>query len=183
MQTVRRHYGLWELMLILLPIALLSQNAAVSGSSFNMGFGVATGPNTAVTSAVGEVLVGPSEGENTRTASGFLVVVLQQQTPLAIDDVPALPAAFALHPNYPNPFNPVSTIRYELPLGSDVSLVIYDILGREVARLVQGEQAAGYHQVVWDGRAATGREVPSGIYIARLVTGEYSKAIKMVLLK
>ncbi|UCD38508.1 MAG: T9SS type A sorting domain-containing protein [Fidelibacterota bacterium] len=89
-----------------------------------------------------------------------------------------LPAEFALHQNYPNPFNPVATIEYELPQGSDVSLIVYDILGREVARLVDGYIEPGYHQVQWDGR-----EFASGIYIARLLAAEYSKSIKMVLLK
>jgi hypothetical protein len=92
-------------------------------------------------------------------------------------------AGFRLHQNYPNPFNPVSTIRYDLPQGSDVSLVVFDILGREVIRLVDSFMEPGYHHVQWDGRDAGGRQVPSGIYIARLVTPEYSKSIKMVLLK
>jgi hypothetical protein len=89
----------------------------------------------------------------------------------------------ALHPAYPNPFNPVSTIRYELPQGSDISLIVYDLLGREVARLVNGYMELGYHQAQWDGRDKDGRAVPSGIYIARLATPEFSEAIKMVLLK
>jgi predicted GH43/DUF377 family glycosyl hydrolase len=95
----------------------------------------------------------------------------------------ALPERFALRQNYPNPFNPVSTIRYELPRGGDVRLVVYDILGREVVRLVDGTMEAGYHEEQWNGRNRLGSEVPSGIYIARLVTTEYSKTIKMVLLK
>jgi len=95
----------------------------------------------------------------------------------------ALPIEYRLHPNYPNPFNPVSTIRYELPQASDVSLIVYDILGREVARLLDSYMEPGYHQTVWNGRNASGRELPSGIYIARLITLDYSKSIKMALLK
>ncbi|UCH10694.1 MAG: VCBS repeat-containing protein, partial [Fidelibacterota bacterium] len=112
-----------------------------------------------------------------------------------------IPDAFALHQSYPNPFNPVSTIRYDLPQGSDVSLIVYDILGREMARLVDGYLEPGYHQSQWNGRNSQGRELPSGIYIARLCCAspdrpglvtpptagqkapEYSKSIKMVLLK
>jgi predicted GH43/DUF377 family glycosyl hydrolase len=99
------------------------------------------------------------------------------------DYLDATPSAFTLHQNYPNPFNPVCTIRYDLPQACEVSLMVYDILGREMARLVDGYMELGYHQVQWDGREASGREVPSGIYIARLVTPEYSKSIKMLLLK
>ncbi|UCH63699.1 MAG: hypothetical protein JSU77_04430 [Fidelibacterota bacterium] len=102
----------------------------------------------------------------------------------------AMPHTYALHQNYPNPFNPVSTIRYELPQACEVSLIVYNILGREVARLVGGYMKPGYHQTQWDGRDASGRELPSGIYIARLlvpptagVTPEHSQSIKMLLLK
>jgi len=94
-----------------------------------------------------------------------------------------IPSSFVLHQNYPNPFNPISTIRYDLPQGGEVSLIVYNILGREVARLVDGYMEPGYHQVQWDGMNNSGRELPSGIYITRLVTPEYTKSIKMVLLK
>ena len=92
--------------------------------------------------------------------------------------VTSLPEQYLLHTNYPNPFNPTTTIRYGLPQVSEVLLMVYDLLGREVARLVNGAMEAGYHEVQWDGR-----ECASGIYIARLMTPEYSKSIKMVLLK
>ncbi|MFC1619665.1 T9SS type A sorting domain-containing protein [Candidatus Neomarinimicrobiota bacterium] len=88
------------------------------------------------------------------------------------------PGAFELDQNYPNPFNPVSTIRYELPRGSEVSLVVYNILGREVAKLIDTCMEPGYHELHWNGQ-----EFASGIYFAQLVTPEYSKSIKMVLLK
>jgi predicted outer membrane repeat protein len=92
--------------------------------------------------------------------------------------ISSLPFQFTLQQNYPNPFNPVSTIRYDLPKGSDVSLIVYDILGREVARLVDGTMEPGYHEVQWDGR-----EYASGMYIVRLITPVYTKSIKMVLMK
>jgi hypothetical protein len=85
---------------------------------------------------------------------------------------------FTLHPAYPNPFNPATTIRYELPQAAQVTLTIYDLLGREVTTLVEGYTQPGHHETVWD--AAT---QPSGIYLARLATPGYSKTIKLVLLK
>ena len=94
-----------------------------------------------------------------------------------------VPETFTLQQNYPNPFNPVSTIQYDLPKGSEVSLIVYDILGREVVRLVDRDMTAGYHQAIWDGRTASGREVPTGLYIARLITPEYTRSIKMLLLR
>ncbi|MCH7575086.1 MAG: T9SS type A sorting domain-containing protein [Candidatus Marinimicrobia bacterium] len=96
---------------------------------------------------------------------------------------PALPSVYALHNAYPNPFNPTATIRYDLPEPAEVRLVIYNLLGREVVRLAEGHMAPGYHAALWHGRDATGRPVPSGLYIARLVTPKYVKSIKMILLK
>jgi hypothetical protein len=94
-----------------------------------------------------------------------------------------LPVQFNLAQNYPNPFNPISTIRYDLPHRSEVRLAIYGLLGREVRMLVRGLQEPGNHQTQWNGQDQTGRPVPSGIYIARLVTPEYNKSIKMLLLR
>jgi hypothetical protein len=94
-----------------------------------------------------------------------------------------VPETFNLHQNYPNPFNPATTIRYELPQAGDATLIVYDLLGQEVTRLVDGYLGPGYHQTRWDGRDDNSREVPSGIYIATLVTPEYSTSIKMLLLK
>ena len=98
-----------------------------------------------------------------------------------VDD--ALPTDYALHPAYPNPFNPVTTLRYDLPRRAEVALTIYDILGREVRTLVQGEQAPGYQSVVWDGTDGDGNPVASGVYLYRLEAGGFTQARKMVLLK
>ncbi|MFC1546989.1 T9SS type A sorting domain-containing protein [Candidatus Neomarinimicrobiota bacterium] len=94
-----------------------------------------------------------------------------------------LPKEFALHQNYPNPFNPLTTIRFDLPVATDVKLMVYDILGRNIMRMVHQTMDPGYHAVVWQGLDDRGRLVPSGIYIVRLVTPEYTRSIKMVLLK
>ncbi|MEE9463962.1 MAG: FG-GAP-like repeat-containing protein, partial [Candidatus Neomarinimicrobiota bacterium] len=94
-----------------------------------------------------------------------------------------LPKEFALYQNFPNPFNPNTSLRYELPIATDVVLVVYDILGREVIRLVDEPNEAGYHQVIWQGQDRFGRSLASGVYIYRLVTPQYSRARKMLLLK
>ncbi|MFQ6609127.1 MAG: FlgD immunoglobulin-like domain containing protein, partial [Fidelibacterota bacterium] len=64
-----------------------------------------------------------------------------------------------------------------------VTLVVYDLLGREVKRLVNEQMEAGYQQVMWNGRDSRGKEVPTGIYIARMDAGDYTKSIKMLLMK
>lgn len=82
--------------------------------------------------------------------------------------ITALPAEFRLYGNYPNPFNPSTTIRFDLPEMAIVSLRVYDIKGRQVARLVDAELDAGYHSIVWDGTDELGVPVASGVYICRL---------------
>ena len=96
---------------------------------------------------------------------------------------------FALYPAYPNPFNQMATIRYDLTEASDVSLVVYDLMGREVMAWSFSDQPAGYKQLAWEGRSQNGRRMPSGIYLFRIVTHStesdqrFSAVHKMVLLK
>lgn len=101
-----------------------------------------------------------------------------------VSTIEILPEIYSLYPNYPNPFNPVTIVAYDLPETVPVTLTIYDILGRKVFKLVDNRlQGAGYYQVTWDGREGNGLPLPSGIYIARLVTPQYTKSVKMLLLK
>lgn len=102
----------------------------------------------------------------------------------AAGEVPLTPAEFALLQNYPNPFNPETSIRYNLPAASPVKLEIFDVLGRKVRTLVNGEQkAAGYHSILWNGRDDSGRQVASGVYIYRIVSNKQSLSRKMILMK
>jgi hypothetical protein len=96
---------------------------------------------------------------------------------------PTFPSEAVLLSNYPNPFNPSTTIRFELPYVTDVQVSIYNLRGQEVIRLGKGSMVQGYHHLVWDGRDQHGRSVPGGIYVARLVTPDYAKSIRIVLLK
>ena len=70
-----------------------------------------------------------------------------------------------------------------MPEAADVILVVYVVLGREVIRLVDQELQPGYHTAIWDAKDHSGGSIPTGIYIARLITPEYTKSIKMLLLK
>jgi glucuronoarabinoxylan endo-1,4-beta-xylanase len=89
-----------------------------------------------------------------------------------------LPAAYELLQNYPNPFNPRTVVGSRLPVVSNVKLVIYDLLGREVAVLVNERRAAGSYQDAFDGSGLS-----SGIYIYRLTAGTFVQSRKMVLIK
>lgn len=90
---------------------------------------------------------------------------------------------FKLHNNYPNPFNPSTRIRFELPEEAETSLTVYDVRGHEIAHLVQGLRQAGSHVVQWEGVDRQGSRVSTGVYFARLQSGNYSKTIKMLYLK
>ncbi len=91
---------------------------------------------------------------------------------------PVAPRSFTLLQNYPNPFNPTTAISYQLSAGSEVSLRVYDILGRLVATLVQGRQNAGTYRVTFNAKGLT-----SGVYFYRLEAGDRSMTRKMVVLK
>jgi Leucine-rich repeat (LRR) protein len=93
------------------------------------------------------------------------------------------PLVFALHPNFPNPFNPSTTIRYDVPEASDVRIVVYNTLGQEVSVLLSSEQQIGSYAIVWDGRDAVGRMVSSGIYVIRMTGRDFTQARKVLLLK
>jgi hypothetical protein len=89
-----------------------------------------------------------------------------------------IPASLVLYQNYPNPFNPSTVIAYSLPQASDVTLKVYDMLGREVRTLIGGFQEAGIHRAVFDSRYLS-----SGVYLYRISAGAYHTARTMVLLK
>jgi hypothetical protein len=94
-----------------------------------------------------------------------------------------LPEQFALHYSYPNPFNPSTTISYDLPEQAQVTLGIYDLLGKQIKTLVNQSQNAGKRTAVWDGTDNLGRQVSAGVYLYRIKAGEFSQTRKMLLLK
>lgn len=88
-----------------------------------------------------------------------------------------------LYPNQPNPFNPMTTIRFDLPAAGSVRLVVHDVAGRLVKVLAEREIPAGSHEVVWDGRDRSGRGAPSGAYFARLETNSAREITRMTLVR
>ncbi len=95
----------------------------------------------------------------------------------------ATPASFQLCQNYPNPFNPDTRINFDIPQKATVTLAIYDLQGRRIRTLIQGEKATGHYVAVWNSRTDTGEKVPSGVYVYRLTAGDYVSSKKMILLK
>ncbi len=116
----------------------------------------------------------PLRGSVVPIRATFLVA----QGPVANEDDPSLPAATVLHQNFPNPFNPSTTIRYELADASHVRLTVYDLLGRPVQRLVDGMLPAGRHQIAFDAES-----LASGLYLYTLDTGTTVETRRMMLVK
>jgi len=111
-------------------------------------------------------------------------IFTNERTWLAIDDSPDIPLSFQVYPAYPNPFNPVTTIRFDLESGAATELVIYDLAGREVWRQsVAGTTEPGQYQVRWDGLNSSGHLVPAGVYLAEIRSGAEHGIQKLMLLK
>ena len=85
--------------------------------------------------------------------------------------------------NYPNPFNPSTSIAYSIPINTSVSLKIYSLLGKEILTLVNEVKTQGEYSVQWDAKNSLGNKVPSGIYFYKLVTRDFTQTKKMILLK
>ena len=104
-------------------------------------------------------------------------------TLLNLIDVNGIPEAYTLHQNYPNPFNPTTTLRYDLPEDSHISIVIFDMMGRQVQTLVSDYKLAGYHSLQWDATNQYGAPVSAGVYIYSIQARNHRDLKKMILLK
>jgi photosystem II stability/assembly factor-like uncharacterized protein len=120
---------------------------------------------------------------------GGIAAALLLPTGVDDDKDKGIPTSFALDQNYPNPFNPTTTIQFALPVNATVSLKIYNLLGQEVATLVDESKQAGYHEMHWNGRNQYGSQVATGVYFYRIeakpVDGgtPFTSLKKMVLIK
>jgi flagellar hook assembly protein FlgD len=93
------------------------------------------------------------------------------------------PKMFGLWANYPNPFRTITNIRFEVPAKANVSLVIYNLQGRVVRKLINRKYQPGSYRVMWDGKDDWGRYIATGPYLYRLSSGKYSKVKMMMLVK
>ena len=127
------------------------------------------------------IVLGRSPGSN----DGGVFVFKNQGTPAtAVAADTATPTAFTLGANYPNPFNPATTIPLVVPVGArNVDLTIYNVLGQPLRQLWTGPLSAGEHELTWDGRDAQGRPVATGVYVYRVQVGEQTHTRKMVKLE
>ncbi len=136
--------------------------------------------------ATGEVMlyVAGNAANNNGSTSGDRIYatsfVFGEENVVGVGD---MPLASQLLPNYPNPFNPATTIGFNLPEAQAVSLTVYSLDGRLVTTLVNEAMPAGQHESIWMGRDDSGRRVAAGTYLYRLQAGTFSETKRMLLLK
>ena len=118
----------------------------------------------------------------TGTLHQWCVRIHYEQDITPVDELD-LPQVLSLNGNYPNPFNPQTTIGFSLPQNQLVELAVFDLQGRRIATLVHEEMPAGRHSAIWRGKDQRGRNVASGMYFYRLATGGQTLVEKMILLK
>jgi hypothetical protein len=112
------------------------------------------------------VILGVYDGE--LTVYDSLIVIVKPVTGIEYL-MSQIPKEYSLNQNYPNPFNPTTTIIYGIPTQSHVDIKIYDLLGREVTTLINEKQEAKHYKVIWDAKDRSGNDIPSGMYLYRIV--------------
>ena len=147
----------------------VSTNNGASWSGFNSGL-----PNLKVNAlGVNGTDVFPGSYDNS-----VLIRPVSQITTGVNESRSGTPTAFSLSQNYPNPFNPTTTINYQLPMSGQVTLKVFDMLGREIATLVNDNENAGSYSAKFDGS-----RLASGVYFYRLQAGSFSQTKKLMLVK
>ena len=150
---------------------LLSTNNGASWATVNSGLTDSSLGVYALTIIGNNLFAGTSRGVWRRPLSEMIITGVK-------DNHNQNPTRFALNQNYPNPFNPSTVISYQLSTVSNVKLIVYDMLGREIVVLVDDKQNAGTHQTQWDAEG-----LPSGVYFYRLKAGTFTETKKLVLLR
>ena len=155
--------------------AYVSLDGGVSWSAFQEGMADAAMVVSLSVSPLNRMLRAATHGR------GAFERPLVEPSTVITDGSPAAPADFVLQPNYPNPFNPATTIAFRIAETVRVTLTVYDLTGRRVATLVDGSLPPGRHSVRWEGKNDRGESVASGTYLYRLQAGERVRARTMTL--
>jgi len=168
----------------LAPLALgfpASAQLSIVRSTIDGGGGASSGAGLGLGGSIGQPDAGVQAGAALRLGGGFWFG--GAGTVVAVADPPSAALRFALHPSYPNPFNPTTTIAFDLPEPSRVDLRIYNARGELIDALVTANFPAGKHRLVWRGRDQHGAEVASGIYFLHLSAGSHSARQKLTLVR
>ncbi len=168
---------------VLLCILLLSPGSAtaqdkITSSVFSNGGGTTAGANFTIQGTVGQGIIGRSGSPRDSLLSGFWNAISGLVTSVETLDEAPIPKVFRLEQNYPNPFNPSTTIQFSLPKASPVVITLYDLLGRQMATLVDDDYQPGVYKITFD---AAG--LASGVYVYRIQAGAYQASRKLMLMK
>jgi hypothetical protein len=157
-----------------------AQRTVLRSSVFDLGSGFPSAANSRLQSILGQNFVGVTGAGNVVVTGGFLVDSLSWNRVTGIDGTGSrdLPKAFALLQNFPNPFNPSTVISFRLPVASNVRIVVYDILGREVSVIVNERRPAGSYAERFDASA-----LASGVYLYRFTAGGFVQTRKMIVVR
>jgi len=173
-----RHFVVLAVALILGPFVSQSQISVIQWSSLSNGFGFSASKNSILETVLGQPFVGTTKSASTLISSGFMLGPPLSSNPTDVQGGQLTPMQFSLQQNYPNPFNPSTVIRYTIPERSHVSMRLFNLLGKEVASLVDEMQTPGEHTV-----RVTPHSLASGVYVYRLTAGKFIDQRKLVFLK
>lgn len=161
--------GLWQLGLA---------QEQLSGSVFGNGGGVSSNGSFRISGTLGQPIIGTASNNDNIQQAGFWYTTFDIITSVEQIEDDLLPTEFRLEQNYPNPFNPSTTIQFAVPKASQVTITIYDVLGRRVATLVDEKYQPGTYKVTFEAD-----ELASGVYIYRIQTEGFVQSRKLMLLK
>ncbi len=164
-----------------LVVCLYAQNYSVENGQFNSASGYSESASFLEESVVGSVESGTSSNGEFQVESGAILIPLGPTSD--INSAELLPWTFSFKDNYPNPFNARTQIVFTVPESSNTRVEIYNCKGQSVRYLVNKPLDAGEYTLEWDGLNFSGIELPSGLYIANIQSGNHSGIIKMLLLK
>lgn len=167
----------YKIVLLILLLAVSFSSAQTISGVFSAVGGKSTNSTHHLSFTIGESLIGFSNNSSTKSYAGFWYAYIESIT-TDVEDQLSVPTDYKLEQNYPNPFNPGTVIRFAVPERTMVTLKVYDIIGREIATLINEERDRGWYNQSFDAS-----KLASGIYIYRLSAGAKVFSKKMMLIK
>ena len=161
----------------LFPMA--SNDGTADGNSSNISSYRVDAANLLEGTYFGVITLVPEQSYLTNSQT-FIKLIVNESLDIGSE---ILPFNYSLHQNYPNPFNPLTEIKYELPIDEFAEITIYDLMGRNVKTLISKNQVAGFHSIKWNATNNAGELVSAGMYFYTIKTDNFSKTLKMMLLK
>ena len=163
--------------IIFFAVSVIHSQSLMSGS-FSSGGEISSNNDYSLNQVIGQTFVGITSNSNYTISSGTVYNFKGMVTGVNDNQYFGIPDNYSISQNYPNPFNPSTKINYALPKSSLVKIKVFDVLGREVINLINEEQTAGYHEVVFNASS-----LPSGVYFYNILAENFAQTKKMILMK